>query len=255
MITNEEKLRFDAVCRDTLLSAHERSGIGTLGERTLHLILKRYFEPDCTLHEQKVGRFVADIKNGRGITEIQTRQFASMRKKLAAFGKKYNVNVVFPIAATKHLTWVNPESGELSERRKSPKKGKPWDILREMYALCPIMPLENVSFTLVFMDMDEYKLLNGWDKDKKRGASRCERIPTALCDIVTLAKPSDFAATIPDILGESFTAAEFAKAARMTPKTASYAVSALKKLGVIEHTATKGRAYVYTRKDYSNEAL
>jgi len=255
MITQEQKLRFDKVCRETLMSAHERSGIGTLGERTLHLILKKYFEPDTSCHEQKVGRFVADIKNESGITEIQTRQFSAMRKKLTAFTKEYEVNVVFPIADTKYLTWVDTESGELSERRKSPKKGQPWDILREMYALCPIMPLQNVTFTLVFMEMDEYKLKNGWDKTKKRGASRCERIPTALCDIITLKSPLDFGITVPDSLGESFTASEFAKAAKMTPKAASYAVSALKKLGVIEHTDTKGRAYIYTRKVHKNETF
>ncbi len=255
MITNEEKRRFDAVCRETLLSAHERSGIGTLGERTLHLILKRYFEPDSSLHEQKVGRFVADIKNGDGITEIQTRQFSAMRKKLTEFNKEHRVNVVYPIAETKYLTWVDPESGELSERRKSPRRGKPWDLLRELYALCPVMPLKNVRFTLVFMEMDEYKLLNGWDKNKKRGASRCERIPTAICDTVTLSKPSDLAVMVPDTLCESFTVSEFAKAAKMTPKTASYAVGTLKKLGVIEHTDTKGKAYIYTRKENTNESF
>lgn len=253
MITQEEKLRFDAVCRETLLSAHSRSGIGTLGERTLHLILKRYFEPDSSYHEQKAGKFVADIKKGDSITEIQTRQLSAMRKKLSAFNREYSVNVVFPIADIKYLTWVDPESGELSERRKSPKRGKPWQFLRELYSLCPIMPLENVRFTLVFMEMDEYKLLNGWDKNKKRGASRYERIPTALCDVVTLTKPSDFGIMIPDSLGECFTVSEFAKAAKITPKAASYAVSALKKLGIIEHTDKKGKAYVYTRKDLSNE--
>lgn len=255
MITQNEKHRFDAVCRDVLTSEHLRSGIGTLGERTLHLILKKYFEPDDTCHEQKIGRFVADIRNGGGITEIQTRQFSAMRKKLTAFTKEYPVNVVFPIAATKQLTWVDPESGELSEKRKSPKKGQPWDILRELYALRPIMPLDNVKFTLVFTDMDEFKLLDGWSRDKKRGASRYERIPTALCDIITLDKPSDYSILVPPTLGDDFTAAELAKAAKMTPRAAGYAIRTLVTLGVIEHTDTKGKAYIYTRKVQQNETL
>ena len=183
MITNEQKLRFDTVCREVLTSEHELRGIGTLGERTLHVILKKYFEPDRSLHAVKVGRFVADIKKNDEITEIQTRSFGSMRKKLEVFTNDHRVNIVFPIAASKHLSWVNPESGELTSWRKSPKRGQPWDILYEMYALRPMMPLRNVRFTLVFMNIEEYKLLDGWSHDKKRGAHRYERIPT---EFVTL---------------------------------------------------------------------
>lgn len=249
MLTNEQKSQFDAVTREVLTSEHRREGIGTLGEHTLHLILKKYFEPDISKHEQKIGRYVADIINASGVTEVQTRSFSRLRKKLAAFAKDYPVNVVFPIAATKHVSWLDPESGELTARRKSPKRGQPWDILYELYALRPMMPLDGVTFTLVFMDMDDFRLLNGWSNDKKRGSYRYERIPTRLCDIVTLKKRSDYRILIPDNLDESFTAAEFAKAAKMTPRTAGYAIRTLVTLGVIEHTETKGKAFVYTRKE------
>lgn len=261
MVTQNEKERFDICCRRVLTSQHERQGIGTLGERTLHLILKHYFESDATMHEQKVGRYVADIKNGDDITEIQTRSFGSMRAKLTEFAKVHKVNVVYPIAATKHLSWLDPQNGELTDRRKSPKRGMPWDILYELYALRPIMPLENVRFTLVFMDMDEFRLLDGWSRDKKRGGSRYERIPTALVDVMTLENTADFTALVPPSLGERFTAAEFARAAKMTPRTAGYAIRTLTTLGVIEHTDTEGRAYIYTRckiqirKDNKNETV
>ena len=144
---------------------------------------------------------------------------------------------------------VNPETGEVSERHKSPKRGKSWQILRELYALCPIMPLKNVCFKLIFVNTEEYRVLSGRSRDKKHfGAARYERIPTELCDIITLNSAEDFAALIPTTLGENFTAAEFAKAAKMTPRAAGYAMRVLVTLGVIEHTANEGRAYVYTRK-------
>ncbi len=248
MVTKEEKIRFKAVLENVLMCERERRGIGTLGERTLHSVLKNYFEPDTSNHEVKVGRYVADIKNGEFITEIQTRSFYSMRKKLTALTKEYKVNVVYPIAVAKHLSWVDPDSGEITSRRKSPKRGRISDILYELYALIPIMPLENLTFTVILLEMEEYKLLNGWSDDKKRGAHRYERIPTELCDIVTFVKPTDYLALIPEGLSTSFTAAEFAKAARITPRTAGYAMRALVCLGVIEHTSSKGRAYVYTIK-------
>ena len=246
MITQEQSERFAECSANILTSQHERNGIGTLGERMLHLILKNFFEPDTAFHEQKVGRFVADIKNADGITEIQTRAFGSMRKKLEAFTKEHRVNVVFPIASVKHIIRIDPDSGELSERRRSPKCGKPWDVLYEMYALRPIMPLNNVTFTLVFLEMDEFRLTGVKSLGRRRNAVRYERIPTALTDITVLETPEDMKKLIPPELGSEFTAAEFAKAAKMTPRTAGYAIRTLVSLGVIEHTDTKGKAYIYT---------
>lgn len=249
MLTNEQITKFDMVLQKVLTSEHRREGIGTLGERTLHLVLKEYFEPNRACHEQKVGRYVADIKNETGITEIQTRGFAGLRRKLTEFSKSYPVNVVYPVSQTRHICWLDPNSGEVTERRKSPKRGHPWDILYELYALRPIMPLTNVTFTLVFVDTDDFKLLCGWSSDRKRGSSRYERIPTAIYDIITLANPEDYSVLVPPELGEKFTASEFAKSARMTKRTAGYAIQTLVTLGVIEHTETIGKAYVYKRKD------
>lgn len=249
MLTTADKLRFDKCVSDALTHERTRAGIGTLGERTLHMILKNFFEPDTQYHEQKVGRYVADICRDDEIIEVQTRSFAALRKKLEAYRGKYRVTVVYPISNIKYVSWIEPETGEISKRHKSPKQGKPWDVLREFYSLCPIMPLEGVRFMLVFVNTDEFRMRTGRSTDKKKfGARRYERIPTELCDIVTLENPSDFAALIPHTLGERFTAAEFARAAKMTPRAVGYAMRVLTTLGVIEHTDMQGRAYVYTRK-------
>ncbi len=249
MITRNEIERFAECSAKALTTQRHQSGIGTLGERLLHLILKNFFEPDTDCQEQKVGRFVADIKNADGITEIQTRAFGSMRKKLTAFTKEHHVNVVFPIATQKCIIKINPDSGELSERRKSPKHGKPWDILYELYALRPIMPLDNVTFTLVFCEMDEFRVTGIKSLGRRRNAVRYERIPTSLVDILVLETPEDMEVLIPPNLGDSFSSAEFAKAAKMTPRTSGYAIRTLVSLGVIEHTETKGKAYIYKKVD------
>lgn len=77
--------RFEQVCKDIAGQRQSGSGIGTLAEKTLHAVLKRYFEPDETKHEVKVGRHVADIVNNSGIIEIQTRAFNALRPKLEAY--------------------------------------------------------------------------------------------------------------------------------------------------------------------------
>lgn len=246
-----DKLRFDEVCREVLTGEHERSGIGTLGERTLHMILKRYYEPDSSLHEQKVGRYVADIRRDGEIIEIQTRGFANLRDKLKAFLPDYRVRVVYPVAQTKYISWLDPYSGELSKRHKSPKKGQYGDFLLELYALRPMLPLEGLSFDLVFMDIDEFRMLTGRSRDRKHyGAARCERIPTALRDIISLESPEDFLAVLPEGLSEEFTSADFAARAKISRGVVNRALQTLVTIGVLERTAKKGNAYLYKRKEF-----
>ena len=60
----------------------EQQGIGTLGEKTLHGLLKAYFQPDPACQEVAVGSFVADTVRDDGIIEIQTRSLYRLRTKL-----------------------------------------------------------------------------------------------------------------------------------------------------------------------------
>ena len=109
------------------------SGIGTLGEKTLHSVIKRYIEPNPECREVKVvGRIVADIYNSDGITEIQTRNYFALRKKLPKLLEIAHVTVVLPLPATKWVSWIDPETGDVSKRRKSPKSGRPHDGLYEL---------------------------------------------------------------------------------------------------------------------------
>ena len=246
MVTDGQKRRFLKCTEAVLDGERHRDGIGTLGERTLHLILKNFLEPDTSCHEVKIGRYVADICREDEIIEIQTRAFASLNKKLEAYRPDYRVTVVYPIASVKHVSWIDPDTGEISARRKSPKRGNTWDILPELYALREKLPLEDVRFMLVFMAIDDYKLLTGKSRDRKSfGAVRYERIPSELCDIVCLEKTSDYEILLPPILPGKFTAAEFANAAKMSQRTAWRSLRVLMLLGVIEQVGMRGRAYLY----------
>ena len=126
--TNEEKsARFQrALDRIVRLEERERHGIGMQKEKTLHAVLKAYEDPDEDHHEIPIENYIADIyceKTG-SITEIQTANFGYLRNKLDAFLPLYHVTVVYPIPAVKWITWIDPETGELGKRSRSPKKGK-----------------------------------------------------------------------------------------------------------------------------------
>lgn len=227
----------------------QRLGIGTLSEKTVHAILKNYYQPDEDHQEIPIENYVADIYTDGEIIEIQTRQFNKLRDKLTTFLSLYPVTIVYPIPREKWVIWIDEESGELSKPRKSPKKGTPYTVFPELYKIKPFLKNQNLRLKLVLMDMEEYKLLNGWSKDRKKGASRYDRIPTELIDEVEINCPKDYMQFVPYELEGEFTAKEFAKAAHIPSALAGTVVNILCYMDIIEHTGKRGRAYLYQVKE------
>ena len=177
-----DRQAFDEACEKIIYKERDIDGIGTLGEKTLHAVLKHYMEPEVARHEQKVGSFVADILNEQGIIEIQTANFNVMRRKLDAFLPEYPVTIVYPIPATKWLAWIDEETGEVTKKRKSPKQGTQYQAFRELYKIKPYLTHPNLRIQLLLIDVEESRLLNGWSADRKKGSVRFDRIPVGLVE-------------------------------------------------------------------------
>ena len=241
-----DKLSFMRAQNAVLGEGIERDGIGTLSERALHRILKLAVEPNEEFHEKKILGSVADISNAQGIVEIQTRAFERMPPKLKKFLPEYPVKLLYPIAKKKTVHWIDPETKEIAPGRKSPKTGKPSDAFYELYKIRAFLSDKNLSVHLLFLDMAEYRYRNGYGKEKKRGAARIERIPTALHEQIVLSSREDYRIFLPETLGEEFTAKEYAKAIGQKPRYAYLGIRILKDcFGLISHVRTEGREYVY----------
>ena len=115
-------------------SARPREGIGRMGEKSVHAVLKYALEPHEENHEIPLGGYVADICGESGVVEIQTRELWRLKDKLAAFLEYCPVTVVHPIYTTEWIVRLDPETGEVS-RRKSPRKQTPFDVLGELAPL------------------------------------------------------------------------------------------------------------------------
>ena len=241
-----DNTKFLQACQTVLDKGRQGGGIGTLGEKTLHAVLKLYFDPDTTHHEQKIGSFVTDIRNESGFYEIQTQGFHRLREKLDAFLQEAPVTVVYPVPAKKWMIWLE-EDGTVTPRRKSPRQGTAADILPELYRIRSFLGRENLRFCVMLLELEEYRLKNGWGNGGKRGSTRFERLPIALLDEVWLSSPKDFLTLVPDTLPESFTVKEYGKAARLSPKNTSFAVGTLVSAGALERAGNLNRAYLYRR--------
>jgi len=222
-----------------------RLGIGSLGEKTLHAVLKHTFEPDASKHEIKIGGFFADIVNLNGITEVQTRSFNALRKRLAFFLENYIVTIVYPIAQRKWLVWIDPETGECTKRRKSPKTGKACEILDELYRIKPFLTHSNLRLRLVMLDIIEYRNLNGWNKDRKKGSSRFDRIPEDIHDEVEINDLEDYVKLIPDGLPKVFAVKDFFEKSGLSLKKAGTALNVLKYVSAVVQVGKNGRALLY----------
>jgi|UniRef100_UPI003FEF0EF0 hypothetical protein len=240
-----DEARFEQAKQKIIGMNRERQGIGTLGEKTIHAVLKNYYAPDCEMQEIPIENFVADIFTGTEIIEIQTRSFNVMRRKLDTFLKQYPVTIVHPIPRIKWVSWIDEETGEASPKRKSPKKGNPYQAFVELYKIRPFLKNENLHFKFALIDMEEYRLLNGWSRDKKRGSERFDRIPLEFVEEVCIDRREDYMQFVPFDLPEPFTSREFAKCAKIPMRLANVVLLILTDLSVVTRVGKQGNCYLY----------
>lgn len=252
-VTQEEipvNIQFEQAKNQIIGIERQRQGIGTLSEKTVHAILKLYYAPDKDMHEIPIENYVADIYTGSEIVEIQTRQFNRMRDKLAAFLKLYPVTIVYPIPRYKWLIWIDEESGELSKPHKSPAKGNAYQAFIELYKIKMFLKDPNLHLKIVFLDMEEYRLLNGWSKDKKRGSYRYDRIPSNLVGEVCVDGVKDYMQFVPPDLEEPFTSDQFAKAAHISRRLSQTVLNILTHVECVERIGRNGNSILYSVKEW-----
>lgn len=251
---------FEAARLAGLLRLPQREGIGTLRERSLHAILKYWADADESHHEIRLGRCVADVFDGERVTEIQTGGFSALRPKLERLLEVYPVTVVHPLPWHKTLIWVHPQTGEATKPRKSPKVGQFWDAAGQLIRIRGLLGHPRLTIRLVLLDMEEYRLADGWSADGKKGSHRVERIPTALGPTAVLREPEDYRCLLPPGLPEVFTSADMKKAARLGPRMTGELINILYTMEAIQRIGKKRNAFLYTQAaggslDISGEAV
>lgn len=237
--------RFRAAKLRVIGCDEKTEGVGGLNEKTLHRILKFYFEPRIEFHERKLLGRVADVLNESGVIEIQTRAMEKMNPKLSVFLHSAKVTLVIPLAKTKSVTWVDTENGSLSKARKSPRGEGIFDALFEMSKIKEHLFSENLTVKLLFLDVSEYRYLNGYGASKKRGARRLDRIPNAIISELDVNCAHDVFLALKDALPTDFTAKTFAALTKKGSRKNYYILKLLLDIGVVKLIGKEGRAHVY----------
>ncbi len=235
-----------AEAREKMIGALKgQNGIGTLSEKTIHSVLKYYYAPNPAYHEVKIGPYIADICVDGEIYEVQTRNFNKMRGKLEYFLQEHDVTIIYPIAHTKWLSWLDMETGELSPKRKSPKKGGFYRVVPELYKIKMFVGNPRLHLILVLIDVEETRYLNGWSTNKKRGSSRMDGIPVDIFDELRIDTLDDYKKFIPENIKENFTSKDLAKAAKIPQGFAGTLLNILLETGTVKRVGKTGNSYIY----------
>ena len=267
MISDEKRSEFAELCKSVSAGELVGEGIGTYGEKLMHKTLKYFLCPDESCHEVRIdksgialtersvdskaesgrGGFIADIFNDGEIIEIQTGSFYPMKKKIEFYLDKtdYRITVVHPLAAKKWVSWIDTESGDVSKRRASPKRCVASDALPELFWLSNCLSNHRLSFKLLFLEAEEYRLLDGWGNGGKRGSNRYKLVPIDLLDELSYNAPDFAKFLVPQGIGEKFTSKDFASHTKLKGRNLSYSLKLLCECGAIERGEKIGRSYVY----------
>ena len=235
-VTPEMRERFHNALL-SVTSDRERPTIGTLSEKSLHAVIKNY-----------IGSFVADICTGDHIYEIQTAALKRLRDKLLEFLPGYKVTVIHPIIRKKKIFWIDPDTGEMTvPKRASAHTGCVEDAIREVYGIRDFLENKNLSFRIVIIDADEFRIKDGYGKDNKKHGTWLDKVPTDIIDDVLFECPEDYLQLLPEDIPEEFTVNDAVKCG-MKRDHASLIIAFLNKIGVIEHIGKRGRSYLYRLK-------
>jgi hypothetical protein len=220
--------------------------IGTHNETSLHRDLKFRYAGQDGETEAEVAGFVADGINAEGeYIEIQTGSFGPLRKKALAL--QHSLRVVHPVIIAKYIEFYN-KRGRLQYRRKSPRRGSPWDLF---YALvhAPDLPLiPGLVIELALVDASEHRVQDGKGSWRRHGVSIHDRHMLALHDCITLEKPSDYIRFVPFKKNEQFTSTLLAQKAGIPVDLGRKALYVLARLGIVRKVGKRGNSLVYARR-------
>lgn len=185
-IAKFRKITLD-VLEKSISQDNEDNGIGTLAEKQMHAVIKKFICDDETKHEVKIQgshgyigstnetknrKFVADVLDGDTIYEIQTGSFRPLAEKIKWIldNTTYNIVLVHPIPETLYVSYIN-EDGSITARKRSPASKKIASILSEIYYLHEMISNERLRIIGLMIEADSYKTRK-ISKSRKRAKTK-----------------------------------------------------------------------------------
>ncbi len=198
--------------------------------------------------EVSVDGFVIDVVRGDVLVEIQTKSFSSIKRKLTQLTATHKVVLVHPIASEKWIVRLTTkrDGTEVRQRRRSPKRGRPDDIFRELVSIPRLFQSQNFALHVVLIREEEVRLHDKKRAWRRKGWVTHERHLLEVVEHHLYESASDMAKFLPADLPQDFTTAELVVPGR--PRWLAQKMAyCLREMGVIEAIGKRGNAIMYRR--------
>lgn len=219
------------------------AGIGSLNERPLHAALKRACAPEGARFEVRVDGFVIDAVHDGELIEIQTRNAGALRRKLTRLLARHPVRLILPVARTRWIVKRHPD-GRIT-RRKSPRRGQPADVFRELVGLPGLLPHPNLTLEIVLICEEEWREHRAGRAWRRRGWVTVDRRLVAVEGRERYHAPADLLELLPPGLPDPFTSADLAEGLGARRRLGQQMGYCLTTLALLERVGKRGNAYLY----------
>ncbi len=197
--------------------------------------------------EEVVDGYVVDILRGKLIIEIQTANFAQIRKKMRKLVKRHRVRLVLPVAQDKWIVKLPDKKRGKAERRKSPKHGSFEDVFTELVSFPDLITHKNFEVEVALTQEEE---IRRFDSRRRRRRGNWVTFERRLLDVtaqLTIRSGSDLIGLLPPDLPDEFRTSELAASFGRPRAIAQQAAYCLRKCGLIKQVGKEGNAIVYTK--------
>ncbi|MCP5101170.1 MAG: hypothetical protein GY943_36955, partial [Chloroflexi bacterium] len=178
------------------------------------------------------------------LIEIQTGNFSAMKRKLNKLLPTYPVWLLHPIAQEKWIVRETAVSTPIS-RRKSPKRGQPLDIFRELIRIPQLVSHPNLTISVIMTQQEEVLRDDGQGSWRRKRWSLHDHRLLDVVDIHTFTTPSDWLQLLPDSLPTPFTTTDLMEAAKIRRNLAQRMTYTLRHAELIRLVGKKGKAHLY----------
>lgn len=231
------------------------SSIGTLNEKPLHAALKEWYARPNDRFEVSVDDFVIDIVRADLLIEIQTVNFASIKRKVRALVKEHPLRLVYPIPQEKWIVRLAKDgSGDVLGRRRSPKRGAVEYLFEELVRLPKLLADPNFALEVLLTQEEEVRCYDGKRAWRRHGWVIQER---RLLDVVErrlFEAPEDLLALLPADLPEPWTTADLAIGIAQPRWLARKMAYCLRKMGLVEPAGKRGNAILYSGATWQSDS-
>ena len=246
-MTDEKRALFAELCReDRIMYGSDGEGIGTYNEKRFHRIFKRLVTDDAECYEVKIGKYIADVKQGRHITEIQTGSFRSLAPKIKYYLEMTdcNVSVIRPVICEKKIIRADKETGEIRYAKRSPKKQTVEEVFSEMYYLKELVDTHRLSIHFVLVKAEEYRYSERM-RYRREGKYDSDLCPVEIVGERIFCGLDDYIRLLPDeLLIREFTVSDFSKLTAYKGKAAYSVLHLLTDQGVLDRW-TENRKFIF----------